>query len=74
MSASFNDRTDRIVRLDGTLIYGDLTPKQAEDRKDQLQREGTSYRHHRYCGERTAGPVRAKEVGWNSVSGYDVTG
>ena len=29
MSASFNDRTDRIVRLDGTLIYGDLTPKQA---------------------------------------------
>ena len=65
MSASFNDRTDRIVRLDGTLIYGDLTPKQAEDRKDQLQREGTSYRHHRYCGERT---------GWNSVSGYDVTG
>ena len=53
MSASFNDRTDRIVRL---------TPKQAEDRKDQLQREGTSYRHHRYCGERT---------GWNSVSGYD---
>jgi len=65
MSASFNDRTDRIVRL---------TPKQAEDRKDQLQREGTSYRHQRYCGERTAGPVRAKEVGWNSVSGYDVTG
>lgn len=56
------DRTDGIVRLDGSLIQGDLTPDQARDKSRELSAEGISWRWHRWTGDR---------AGWASVSGYD---
>lgn len=62
MSASFNDRTDRLVRLDGSLIAGDLTPDQAREKSRELSAEGISWRWHRWTGDR---------AGWASVAGAD---
>jgi hypothetical protein len=56
------DRTDRLVRLDGSLIEGDLTPEEAIEKKRELSEQGISWRHHRWTGDR---------AGWCSVAGAD---
>lgn len=57
------NRTDRLVRLDGTLLFSeDLTPDEAREKHKELVASRTSFRHHRYAGKR---------VGWISVCGWD---
>lgn len=56
-------RTDRLVKIDGSLIYGDLTPEEARTKQRELIAQRISFRHHRWAGDR---------VGWISVCGHDV--
>lgn len=55
-------RTDRLVRIDGSLIFDGLTPEEAQKKQRELIEQRVSFRHHRYAGER---------VGWVSVCGHD---